>query len=95
MTVNNIYNIIMLTIDINDQAHEFGVEKEEEPELELTSDEAAVVEKVARMIMLVMLMMLMMLMIMTVVMMMMAVQMLMMLLAMQLLYSRCGAYGHI
>ena len=28
------------------QAHEFGVEKEEEPELELTSDEAAVVEKV-------------------------------------------------
>ena len=28
------------------KAHEFGVEKEEEPELELTSDEAAVVEKV-------------------------------------------------
>ena len=31
------------------KAHEFGVEKEEEPELELTSDEAAVVEKVTRM----------------------------------------------
>ena len=35
------------------KAHEFGVEKEEEPELELTSDEAAVVEKVIVMIMLV------------------------------------------
>ena len=35
------------------KAHEFGVEKEEEPELELTSDEAAVVEKVVVMIMLV------------------------------------------
>ena len=28
------------------KAHEFGVEKEEEPELELTSDESAIVEKV-------------------------------------------------
>ena len=42
------------------KAHEFGVEKEEEPELELTSDEAAVVEKVIVMIMLVGVMMIMM-----------------------------------
>ena len=30
------------------QAHEFGVEKEEEPELELSADEQAVVEKVTK-----------------------------------------------
>ena len=30
------------------KAHEFGVEKEEEPELELSADEQAVVEKVTK-----------------------------------------------